>query len=119
MSQRDRWIIVGGGASGLAAAFFLRQHGIESEIVERECRIGDRMRTVEVGGRTLDCGGMTIGSQYKLFRQFASSLGSHPFEYFGLNSSQVLHGKIHTFDSGSRWRSLLESARGSSAQDII
>jgi oxygen-dependent protoporphyrinogen oxidase len=119
MSQADRWIIVGGGASGLAAAFFLRQHGIESEIIERDGSIGGRMGTVDLGGRALDCGGKNIGRKYTLFRQFASSLGSHPLEYFGLNSSQVLNGKIQTFDAGSRWRSMLDLARGSSYRDML
>ena len=115
----DRWIIVGGGASGLAAAFFLKQLGMDSEIVERESTIGGRMGTVELGGRSLDCGGKNIGRQYKLFRQFASSLGTHPLEYFGLNSSQVLNGKIKTFDASARWKSMLDLARGVSAKDII
>jgi len=119
MSQRDRWIIVGGGASGLAAAFFLKQLGMDSEIVERESTIGGRMGTVELGGRSLDCGGKNIGRRYKLFRQFASSLGTHPLEYFGLNSSQVLHGKIKTFDANGRWRSMLDLVRGVSSKDVI
>ena len=46
-------------------------------------------------------------------------MGSHPLEYFGLNSSQVLHGKIRSFDAGSRWRSMLDLARGSSSKDML
>jgi len=72
MSRTDQWIIVGGGASGLATAFFLKQLGLDSEIVERESTVGGRMGTVELGGRSLDCGGKNIGRQYKLFRQFAA-----------------------------------------------
>src|SRR5438094_9580531 len=119
MSRTDQWIIVGGGASGLATAFFLKQLGLDSEIVERESTVGGRMGTVELGGRSLDCGGKNIGRQYKLFRQFAASLGNHPFEYFGLNSSQVLNGKITTFDSNVRWRTMLDLARGVSAKDLL
>src|SRR5262245_2402243 len=119
MSRTDRWIVVGGGASGLAAAYFLKQLGMSSEIVEREGAVGGRMGTVELGGRSLDCGGKNIGRQYKLFRRFAESLGDHPFEYFGLNSSQVLDGRIRTFDSGARWRSMFDLARGVPAWDMI
>ena len=119
MSQTDPWIIVGGGASGLAAAFFLQQFGMESKIVERDSGIGGRMGTVELGGRSLDCGGKNIGRQYKLFRQFATSLGTHPLEYFGLNSSQVFNGKIHTFDASARWRTMLNLTRGLSPKDVI
>jgi protoporphyrinogen/coproporphyrinogen III oxidase len=119
MSLKDRWIIVGGGASGLAAAFFLKQLGMDCEIVERDKRIGGRMGTVELGDRSLDCGGKNIGKRYTLFRQFAASLGTHPLEYFGLNSSQVQNGKIKTFDSNARWRSMWELARGASASDMV
>jgi protoporphyrinogen/coproporphyrinogen III oxidase len=119
MSRTDHWIIVGGGASGLAAAFFLKQLGMSSEIVERQSTIGGRMGTVELGGRSLDCGGKNIGRQYTLFRQFTASLGAHPMEYFGLNSSQVLNGKIATFDSNARWRTMIDLARGVPAQDMI
>jgi len=119
MSRSDRWIIVGGGASGLAAAFFLKQLGMDCEIVECAKTIGGRMGTVELGSRSLDCGGKNIGRRYKLFRQFAASLGEHPFEYFGLNSSQVINGKITTFDSNGRWRSMFDLSRGASATDMV
>jgi len=119
MSRTDRWIIVGGGASGLAAAFFLKQLGMDCAIVERDKTIGGRMGTVELGGRSFDCGGKNIGRRYKLFRQFAASLGTHPFEYFGLNSSQVVNGKLKTFDSTARWRTMLDLARGASASDVV
>jgi oxygen-dependent protoporphyrinogen oxidase len=118
MSRRDRWIIVGGGASGLAAAFFLKQLGMDSAVVERDHNVGGRMGTIELAGRPLDCGGKNIGKQYTLFRQFAESLGSHPFEYFGLNSSQAVDGKLKTFDATARWRSMFDLARGASARDM-
>src|SRR5436190_10337007 len=119
MPHIDQWIIVGGGASGLASAFFLKQLGIDSMIVERDGSIGGRIGTVQLGGRSFDCGGKNIGRQYKLFRQFAASLGTHPLEYFGLNSSQVINGKIKTFDSTARWRNMVDLARGASAGDVL
>src|SRR5687767_14149673 len=119
MSRKKGWIIVGGGASGLAAAYFLKQLGIRSEIVERDSTIGGRMGSVELNGRFLDCGGKNIGRRYTLFRQFAASLGTHPFEYFGLNSSQVIDSRIKTFDSGARWRTMLELSRGVSSSDAL
>ena len=118
MSRTAPWIIVGGGASGLASAFFLRQLGIDSVIVERDRTIGGRMGTVRLGDRLLDCGGKNIGRRYTLFRQFAASLGAHPLEYFGLNSSQAIDGHLRTFDGGARWRTLAGLARGASAKDL-
>jgi protoporphyrinogen/coproporphyrinogen III oxidase len=117
--RSDRWIIVGGGASGLAAAFFLRQQGIDSLIVERDGMPGGRMGTVQLGDRRLDCGGKNIGKRYTLFHRFAASLGSYPFEYFGLNSSQVIDGTVKTVDASKRWRTLLDLTRGVAARDLL
>jgi protoporphyrinogen/coproporphyrinogen III oxidase len=119
MSHTAPWIIVGGGASGLASAFFLKQRGIDSVIVERDGTLGGRMGTVRLGDRDLDCGGKNIGRQYRLFRQFAASLGSHPMEHFGLNSSQAVNGRIRTFDGGARWRTMARLASGLSANDMV
>jgi len=105
MSRSDRWLIVGGGASGLAAAFFLKQRGLESVVIERDNTLGGRMGTVSLGDRSIDCGGKNIGKRYTLFREFAASLGTHAFEYFGLNSSQVIDGRVTTFEASSRWDS--------------
>jgi len=118
MSSSAPWIIVGGGASGLASAFFLKQLGLDSIIVERRT-VGGRMGTVRLGDRMLDCGGKNIGRQYTLFRRFAESLGSHPLEHFGLNSSQVIDGEVRTFDGNARWRTMAGLAAGLSAKDIV
>ncbi len=116
--RKDKWIVIGGGASGLATSFFLKQHGIDSEIVESESAIGGRMGCVKLGNRQLDCGGKNIGRGYTLFRQFAAGLGPHPFENFGLNSSQARNGRLVTFDAQRRWRSLLDLAGGISPLDM-
>ena len=117
--DKDTWIVVGGGASGMAAAFFLRQHGIDSEIVEKDDVIGGRMGALQLGDRWVDFGGKNVGKRYKLFREFVASLGPHEFEYFGLNSSQVRDGKIVTFDGTRRWRSLVSLARDATMRDVL
>jgi oxygen-dependent protoporphyrinogen oxidase len=119
MSRTDPWIVVGGGASGLAAAFALRQLGLASVIVEREGALGGRMGTVRLGDRLLDCGGKNIGRRYTLFRRFAASLGSHPLEYFGLNSSQAIDGQVTTFEASARWRTMAKLAGGVRARDVL
>ncbi len=119
MANADRWIIVGGGASGLAAAFFLEQLGLDCVIVERDDTLGGRMGTVQLGERTLDCGGKNIGRRYTLFREFAASLGPHPFEYFGLNSSQAVDGRVRTVDGNARWRTMADLARGVAPSDVL
>lgn len=114
----DRWIVVGGGASGLAAAHFLRQQGLDPVLLEQGGAIGGRMGTIRLGDRDLDCGGKNIGRRYRLFREFAASLGAHPLEPFGLNSSQAIGGRLQTFDAASRWTALARLARGASLTDL-
>lgn len=118
MPENHRWIVVGGGASGMAAAFFLRQHGLDAEIIEKDSAIGGRMGALQLGGRRVDFGGKNVGRHYKLFREFVASLGQHEFEDFGLNSSQIRDGKIVTFDGARRWRSLVELGRDASVRDV-
>ena len=60
MSRTNQWIVIGAGASGLAAAFFLKQHGMEPVIVERERSIGGRMGSVRLGERSLDFVGSLV-----------------------------------------------------------
>jgi protoporphyrinogen/coproporphyrinogen III oxidase len=119
MSRSNRWIVVGGGASGLAAAFFLKQLGMNAVIVERGDTLGGRMGAINLGERSLDGGGKNIGRQYKYFRQFVASLGTHRFEYFGLNSTQIVDGKVKTFDARARWRTLVGMTRGLSVSDVL
>jgi protoporphyrinogen/coproporphyrinogen III oxidase len=119
MAHQEPWIVVGGGASGLAAAYFLEQRGLRPVIVERDAALGGRMGTVQLGDRTLDCGGKNIGRRYRLFREFVSALGPFSFEYFGLNSSQVIDGRVKTFEGSARWRSLTDLARGLSPKDVV
>jgi oxygen-dependent protoporphyrinogen oxidase len=40
-------------------------------------------------------------------------------EYFGLNSSQVVNGRIRTFDGSSRWRTMAYLGSGLSAKDLV
>jgi oxygen-dependent protoporphyrinogen oxidase len=119
MAYPQPWIVVGGGASGLAAAWFLQQRGLPSVIVERDGALGGRMGTVQLGDRSLDCGGKNIGRRYHLFREFVASLGSHSFEYFGLNSSQVIDGRVKTFEGTARWRTMADLVRGLAVRDVI
>jgi oxygen-dependent protoporphyrinogen oxidase len=119
MAKKDRWIVVGGGASGIAAAFYLQRHGIEVEIIEKNDMLGGRIGSLELGGRLVDFGGKNIGRKYTLFREFTAAMGDHPYEYFGVNSSQVRQGQIVTFDSTRRWRGMLDLVRGAAPGDLV
>jgi len=62
-------------------------------------------------------GGKNIGHGYTRFRAFARSLGDHPYEHFGINSSRLLDGRLITFDSENRARAL-GRLRGVPARDL-
>jgi protoporphyrinogen/coproporphyrinogen III oxidase len=112
-----RYAIVGGGLSGLASAWYLQGRGAETHIFESENELGGRAISGALGDRLVTLGGKNIGRSYTRFRAFTSSLGDHRYEYFGINSSRVIDGRILTFDSKHRGR-MLGNLRGISAGDV-
>lgn len=115
---RDRqYAVVGGGVSGLATAWYLQGRGAKTHIFESEGELGGRTISGELGGRLVTLGGKNIGRSYTRFRAFTSSLGDHRYQYFGINSSRVIDGKMVTFDSKNR-AGMLGNLRGISAGDV-
>jgi oxygen-dependent protoporphyrinogen oxidase len=51
-----RVIVIGGGISGLAAAWFLRRRGIDATVLEAGAEPGGTVRTIERGGFMVDAG---------------------------------------------------------------
>jgi oxygen-dependent protoporphyrinogen oxidase len=49
-------VIVGGGVSGLAAAWFLRDAGVRVTVLERAARPGGKLAPLELAGFTVDAG---------------------------------------------------------------
>jgi protoporphyrinogen/coproporphyrinogen III oxidase len=113
-----RYAIAGGGLSGLAAAWYLQRRGAETHIFERDSALGGRAGSGPLGERVMTFGGKNIGRDYTRFRAFTQSLGEHPYEYFGINSSRVLDGRLLTFDSENRGR-MLRQLRGVPARDLV
>ncbi len=112
-----RYAIVGGGLSGLAAAWYLQRRGAETHIIERDGTLGGRAGSGQLGDRVVTLGGKNIGRSYTRFREFVATLGEHPFEYFGINSSRVVDGKVLTFDSQHRARTV-RNLRGIPGRDV-
>jgi len=49
-------VIVGGGISGLAAAFFLRDHDVRVTLIEGSSRLGGKLSVSEIAGVAVDEG---------------------------------------------------------------
>lgn len=112
-----QYAIVGGGVSGLATAWYLQGRGAQTHIFESGAELGGRAGSGELGGRLVTLGGKNIGRSYTRFRAFTSSLGDHRYEYFGINSSRVIDGKMVTFDSKHRGQ-MVRNLRGVSTRDV-
>ena len=90
--------VIGGGISGIAAAFYLQRYGFNVDLYESGNRIGGRIGGECLGERLLDFGGKNIGRKYRRFREFVTEIGGLDFEYFGFNTSQVINGQVVKFN---------------------
>lgn len=53
-------VIVGGGPAGLATAYFLRDSGLSTLVLEAGEEVGGRAKSVELGGEWVNCGAMFV-----------------------------------------------------------
>ena len=118
MTQKS-YAVVGGGASGIATAYYLQKQGFQVELIEQGERLGGRIASCQMGDRQIAMGGKNIGKAYYLFREFTEAMGDNPYEFFGLNSSQIRNGKIVTLDSSKRWRGILQLLGGFPIKDLF
>lgn len=107
MDHESRAVVVGGGWSGIAAAWYLRQAGYAVSVLDEAAQPGGRSATAWLGSRPLCLGGKNIGTRYRLFREFAAELGVTDFEHFGINSSRIENGRVRTVDGTARISSVL------------
>lgn len=89
-----RVAVIGSGISGIAAAFYLAKRQVRVDLFESEKQIGGRVGSDLLQGRWVDFGGKNIGNYYNHFREFAKTYGNLEYEYFGINTSQLLNGRL-------------------------
>ena len=68
-------VIIGGGVSGLATAYFLGQKGIRSVLIEKSSRLGGLIRTDRIEGCELEAGPDSFLSTKTSVAELASQLG--------------------------------------------
>ena len=114
-----RVAVVGAGMSGVAAAHALTKAGFRPEILEAGEALGGRAGSMPLGGKNIDIGGKNIGRKYLRFREFIQHYGAPPLEYFGINSSTVRNGRLHTLDSQKKLASLWHVLRLVGVRDFV
>jgi len=88
--------IIGGGISGLCAAYRLKQAGLESIIFEKEGHAGGRMSSESVNGFIIDKGAYTFPEYHRRLKEFVNALG--------MSASLVeTPGSASTFSDGKRY----------------
>lgn len=113
-------IIVGGGVSGLASAYFLSKLGIRSTILEKTKRVGGLIETRFVGGCQLEAGPDSYLAAKPAVTELAGELGDLRNEIIGSNDEArrifiVRNGELHPIPKGmvmiapSEWPPVLAS----------
>jgi oxygen-dependent protoporphyrinogen oxidase len=89
------------------------------EFFESSKNIGGRVGSKKVGDKYLDFGGKNIGYKYKLFREFVKDQGDFEYEYFGVNTSKVVDGKIVPINREKNFKSLIRLLKLANLFDLI
>ncbi len=67
--------VIGGGISGLSAAYALTQRGRQVLLLERNEQVGGVLQTVREEGFTFDCGANTVRVSNEEFERFVQGVG--------------------------------------------
>src|SRR3990172_7269477 len=76
-------LIIGGGISGLTAAYWLYKNGIDVAVLEKETRAGGSIRTVKDNGYLIECGPNSTLDLYKEADDLCESLGLSAEKIYG------------------------------------
>jgi monoamine oxidase len=81
-------VVVGAGASGLAAAYSLRKAGLSVIVFEARDRVGGRTWSEKVAGAVIDHGGQWIGPAQTRVCELVDEFGIDTFETYGAGESR-------------------------------
>ncbi len=70
MNEHYDAVIVGGGLAGLTAALHLEEYNLKPLIIERDSRVGGRVKTDELNGFLLDHGFQVLLEEYPLAKKY-------------------------------------------------
>src|SRR3989304_639192 len=97
-------LIIGGGISGLTAAYWLYKNGIDVTVLEKEARAGGSIRTVKDNGYLIECGPNSTLDLYKEADDLCESLGLSAEKIYGdegaKNRYVVREGRLRPLPMG-------------------
>ena len=92
-------IVVGGGAAGISAAFWLQRAGVEVRVLEAGDAVGGRCRTVTQGDYRFDIGAGALPDTYDAVLRLVAALGiGHEVEKRGAVIGTLADGRVHRID---------------------
>jgi predicted NAD/FAD-binding protein len=98
--KTSRICIVGAGAAGLSAAYFLKARGYTNvTILEAAGRVGGKCRTVDFQGRSFDIGANYVTAAYAVVRRLARELGAAMYTESGTITASVAVDGAATFNT--------------------
>lgn len=100
--------VIGGGASGLAAAFRLQQAGHRVKVFDKESRLGGRMRTLRRDGFLIEEGPTQIASSYTSILGIVrdSGMGDQVIPASTSLAMVDRSGTVHTFEVEQMFRDM-------------
>ena len=97
-------IVCGAWISGLSAAFWLQQGGLEVCVFEARQRVGGRMITIDWKGFSIDPGAEFVTGADKFLHEMVADLGiedqliDYSEESIGFDVSVMRDGQVHSFN---------------------
>jgi 1-hydroxycarotenoid 3,4-desaturase len=110
--QRDHAVIIGGGIGGLCAAIDLAARGLGVTLLEKEARIGGKMREIEIGGQRLDAG-PTVFTMRHVFDDLFAAAGARLEDEITLHPCETL--ARHAWSETERLDLFADPARSEAA----
>ncbi len=88
-AERERVVVIGAGAGGLAAALDLSARGVEVIVVEKALAPGGKMRALDVGGAPVDAG-PTVFTMRWVFEDLFAAAGASLEDHLTLRKASIL-----------------------------
>ncbi|RJG27125.1 protoporphyrinogen/coproporphyrinogen oxidase [Massilia cavernae] len=94
-------VVIGGGLSGLIAAWRLGQAGVSCFVLEAGDRLGGRVKSVKLGDCIVDTGAVAMLGSYAVMAQMARELGlSKELTRGTIRFGVPRNGHLHVLDTG-------------------